>query len=159
MRPLRRLGARGRSGPPFFRRPVARFACRRRLLLCLLFAKPYFRWPTAAGFHLFPFRTEKLSPPAPMVLRQRESRSPPFFFLESSAQCRGGLFFAACRRGARRHGAVCGSHSSARVVTGPSAGRTLPGRCRGRKQRRGNPNKRRIYALYLVNLYLNKYFK
>jgi hypothetical protein len=22
----------------------------------------------AAGFHLFPFRTEKLSPPAPMVL-------------------------------------------------------------------------------------------
>ena len=23
----------------------------------------------AAGFHLFPFRTEKLSPPAPMVLR------------------------------------------------------------------------------------------
>ena len=24
---------------------------------------------TAAGFHLFPFRTEKLSPPAPMVLQ------------------------------------------------------------------------------------------
>jgi hypothetical protein len=23
----------------------------------------------AAGIHLFPFRTEKLSPPAPMVLR------------------------------------------------------------------------------------------
>ena len=31
----------------------------------------------AAGSHLFPFRTEKLSPPAPMVLRKRESRSPP----------------------------------------------------------------------------------
>ena len=27
-----------------------------------------------AGFHLFPFRTEKLSPPAPMVLRKWESR-------------------------------------------------------------------------------------
>ena len=25
----------------------------------------------AAGFHLFPFRTEKLSPPAPMVLHTR----------------------------------------------------------------------------------------
>ena len=25
----------------------------------------------AAGIHLFPFRTEKLSPPAPMVLRGR----------------------------------------------------------------------------------------
>ena len=31
----------------------------------------------AAGIHLFPFRTEKLSPPAPMVLRKRESRRPP----------------------------------------------------------------------------------
>ena len=28
----------------------------------------------AAGFHLFPFRTEKLSLPAPMVLRKWESR-------------------------------------------------------------------------------------
>ena len=33
----------------------------------------------AAGFHLFPFRTEKLSPPAPMVLRKWESRRPPTF--------------------------------------------------------------------------------
>lgn len=34
---------------------------------------------TAAGLHLFPSRTEKLSPPAPMVLPLvgRESRSPP----------------------------------------------------------------------------------
>ena len=31
----------------------------------------------APGFHLFPSRTEKLSPDAPMVLRKRESRSPP----------------------------------------------------------------------------------
>nr|AOE11727.1 hypothetical protein [uncultured bacterium] len=29
--------------------------------------------------HLFPFRTEKLSTFAPMVLGFRESRSPPFF--------------------------------------------------------------------------------
>ena len=29
------------------------------------------RVTTAAGIHLFPFRTEKLSPPAPMVLRGR----------------------------------------------------------------------------------------
>lgn len=35
--------------------------------------------PLAAGVHLFPFRTESLSPPAPMVLGQmsRESRSVP----------------------------------------------------------------------------------
>ena len=32
----------------------------------------------ASGFHLFPFRTEKLSPTAPMVLPRWESRSPPF---------------------------------------------------------------------------------
>ena len=31
-----------------------------------------------AGFHLFPFRTEKLSPFTPMVLRKWESRSLPF---------------------------------------------------------------------------------
>ena len=46
----------------------------------------------APGFHLFPFRTEKLSPVAPMVLQcdageycnaMRESRRPPFFkFIE-----------------------------------------------------------------------------
>src|SRR5918998_4274943 len=29
------------------------------------------RVTTAAGIHLFPFRTENLSPPAPMVLRGR----------------------------------------------------------------------------------------
>ena len=37
----------------------------------------------ALVFHLFPFRTEKLSPTAPMVLRKRESRSPPPFFKPS----------------------------------------------------------------------------
>ena len=34
----------------------------------------------SVGDHLFPFRTEKLSPTAPMVLRKRESRSPPTLF-------------------------------------------------------------------------------
>ena len=32
----------------------------------------------ATGFHLFPFRTEKLSPFTPMVLRRWESRQSPF---------------------------------------------------------------------------------
>ena len=31
----------------------------------------------ARGIHLFPFRTEKLNPAAPMVLRKWESRQPP----------------------------------------------------------------------------------
>ena len=35
--------------------------------ICRLFE----RVTMAAGIHLFPFRTEKLSPPAPMVLRGR----------------------------------------------------------------------------------------
>src|SRR5574344_1785917 len=38
-----------------------------------------FQAAIARGFHLFPFRTEKLSPAAPMVLPAKwESRSPPF---------------------------------------------------------------------------------
>ena len=60
-----------------------------------------------AGFHLFPFRTEKLSPFTPMVLRKWESRSLPFlkrfraqsealsFFVSiacySTASCQGAL--------------------------------------------------------------------
>ena len=48
----------------------------------------------ASGFHLFPFRTEKLSPSTPMVLRKRESRSPPFFSEEKilPRPCRGRIF-------------------------------------------------------------------
>ena len=48
----------------------------------------------ASGFHLFPFRTEKLSPTAPMVLRKRESRSPPSYFQVEALPARllGGLF-------------------------------------------------------------------
>ena len=53
----------------------------------------------AAGFHLFPFRTEKLSPTAPMVLRKRESRSPPSYFQVEALPARllGGLFVSFCR--------------------------------------------------------------
>ena len=50
----------------------------------------------APGFHLLPFRTEKLSPVAPMVLStRRESRSPPFFNkrLLSEQSSDGSLFF------------------------------------------------------------------
>ena len=53
----------------------------------------------ASGFHLFPFRTEKLSPTAPMVLRKRESRSPPSYFQVEALLARllGGLFVFLCR--------------------------------------------------------------
>ena len=46
-------------------------------------AKPKFLVTIAVGPHLFPFRTEKLSPPALMVLflrLGRESKSSPVFF-------------------------------------------------------------------------------
>ena len=53
----------------------------------------------ASGFHLFPFRTEKLSPTAPMVLRKRESRSPPSYFQVEALLARllGGLFVSLYR--------------------------------------------------------------
>ena len=53
----------------------------------------------ASGFHLFPFRTEKLSPTAPMVLRKRESRSPPSYFQVEALPARllGGLFVSLYR--------------------------------------------------------------
>ena len=38
-----------------------------------------------AGFHLFPFRTEKLSPPAPMVLHTRGRVGSRRFTTEASA--------------------------------------------------------------------------
>src|SRR5215210_7165058 len=53
------------------------------------------RVTTAAGIHLFPFRTEKLSPPAPMVLRGRlrgRVGRRPFFLLGASRRAaRSGL--------------------------------------------------------------------
>ena len=39
--------------------------------LLLLDMSALFQVVIVAGFHLFPFRTEKLSPPAPMVLHTR----------------------------------------------------------------------------------------
>ena len=48
--------------------------------------------------HLFPFRTEKLSPDAPMVLpNPRESRSPPFFESPAAREIRCGALFCVCR--------------------------------------------------------------
>ena len=44
------------------------------------------------GSHLFPFRTEKLSPLTPMVLRKWESRSPPFFKRVPAGEFLRGLF-------------------------------------------------------------------
>ena len=48
-----------------------------------------------AGFHLFPFRTEKLSPFTPMVLRKWESRSLPFSERASGYESEA-LFFVSC---------------------------------------------------------------
>ena len=49
----------------------------------------------AAGFHLFPFRTESLSPPAPMVLGliSRESRSMPTQITQRLSHSRDRRFF------------------------------------------------------------------
>ena len=61
----------------------------------------------AAGIHLFPFRTEKLSPPAPMVLGDRESRWPPSYW-SRPINLIGRLFF--CRRCRRRRIPGTGLH-------------------------------------------------
>ena len=46
-----------------------------------------------AGFHLFPFRTEKLSPPAPMVLHTRGRVGSRRFFIRKPFESNlGGLF-------------------------------------------------------------------
>ena len=53
---------------------------------------------TAPGFHLFPFRTEKLSPVTPMVLRNSGRVGRRRFFSGSPPQrcCCGGLCFCPC---------------------------------------------------------------
>ena len=75
-----------RARPPF---PcVARHQCVRA-------HRPPFRAATAAGLHLFPSRTEQLSPPAPMVLRPargRVGRRPPCAPPGSLAGARRGFF-------------------------------------------------------------------
>ena len=47
-----------------------------RIVICVRWQKN--KVAIAKGTHLLPFRTEKLSPSAPMVLRKWESRSLPF---------------------------------------------------------------------------------
>ena len=47
----------------------------------------------ASGFHLFPFRTEKLSPIAPMVLQLWESRSSPTLIKSPSGNWGASLFY------------------------------------------------------------------
>ena len=53
----------------------------------------------AKGIHLLPFRTEKLSPSAPMLLRQStwESRSPPLFKTKKPNTVRCWAFFICSR--------------------------------------------------------------
>ena len=46
-----------------------------------------FQVAMAAGFHLFPFRTEKLSPPAPMVLHTRGRVGSRRFFPGEGSLC------------------------------------------------------------------------
>lgn len=87
--------------------PQARRACRPRggalpaprlapplLLAARAVRRHAFPVAIAAGLHLFPSRTEKLSPPAPMVLPLvgRESRSPPLS-APPEPQGSGGAFF------------------------------------------------------------------
>src|SRR4051794_29515872 len=57
----------------------------------------YFRWCIARGRHLFPFRTEPLSPSAPMVLGgQPPGRVGRRRFFEPPPRTDGGFFFAGC---------------------------------------------------------------
>ena len=53
----------------------------------------------ASGLHLYPYRTEKLNLITPMVLRKRESRSPPSYFQVEALPARllGGLFVSLYR--------------------------------------------------------------
>ncbi len=68
---------------------------------------------TARGLHLFPFRTEKLNPGAPMILRKRESRSPPPPSVPGEPNGSPGTPFL-CARGARLPAAAaCPRHDGA----------------------------------------------
>ena len=65
---------------------------------CVHDMSPLFQVAIVAGFHLFPFRTEKLSPPAPMVLHTRgRVGSCRFFRRELSSTELGSLFFCYAR--------------------------------------------------------------
>src|SRR5574344_3055338 len=59
--------------------PVIRIPVIKSFFFVCASCQRIFQAAIARGFHLFPFRTEKLSPAAPMVLPAKwESRSPPF---------------------------------------------------------------------------------
>ena len=71
-------------GPARLRRPCA------PLCLACCFCprcQSIFQVAMAAGFHLFPFRTEKLSPPAPMVLHTRGRVGSRRFFPGEGSLC------------------------------------------------------------------------
>ena len=80
--------------------------------------QPHIMVVIALWFHLFPFRTEQLSTVAPMVLRKRESRSPPFFRAPRQ-KCFGALCFIAppsssVRKAGRASGKFGVSHDGER---------------------------------------------
>ena len=60
--------------------------------LLLLDMSALFQVVIVAGFHLFPFRTEKLSPPAPMVLHTRGRVGSRRFFPEALREESRGAF-------------------------------------------------------------------
>ena len=72
----------------------------------------------ARGSHLFPFRTEKLNPAAPMVLRKWESRQPPPSEAGINPPIDPGLFFLLP---AQPHPPRKATHSAARAATAPLA--------------------------------------
>ena len=80
----------GRSnivGKPMAQMLLKRNATRTETTVCAV--QEIFPVVIALWFHLFPFRTEKLSTVAPMVLRKRESRSPPSFRRAPRQRCPG----------------------------------------------------------------------
>ena len=56
----------------------------------------------APGIHLFPSRTEKLSPVTPMVLCKWESRQPPLKRSLDNTSCRGFVILGELREGETR---------------------------------------------------------
>ena len=68
-----------------------------------------FQVAMVAGFHLFPFRTEKLSPPAPMVLHTRgRVGSRPFSVREPPHRMDAGALLGFARHGHNLTGASPG---------------------------------------------------
>ena len=97
---------------------------------CSMFNPKVIQVVIVAGFHLFPFRTEKLSPPAPMVLHTRGRDAEAFLFYAAACPPTG-----SGRRGPERGKTEClsvpdeGSHTSYGDggVRGPERGSTRCG--------------------------------